>query len=137
MPDRAIFADQIQVLNSAGQPISPKPVVRTPSKPSPAYNPSPYRAHTTAATATERPVFNPYLRYSFATKPSAQQASAKSTSRMSVTDRKTADPTLGDVASHFARRQSLQAALIEEISRDYAEGKLSFSSRMIQPDCSA
>ena len=31
--------------------------------------------------------------------------------------------TLTEAASHFARRQSLQAALIEEISRDYAEGR--------------
>ena len=32
---------------------------------------------------------------------------------------------LGDAASHKARRQSLQAALIEDISRDYATSALS------------
>ena len=69
------LTDQIANIDPAAP--SAKPIVRTPSKPAPPYNPSPYRQHTTAVTAETLPLFNPYLRYSFAAKPSAPAPSAK------------------------------------------------------------
>jgi len=107
---------QIQTqINYAKAEPAPKPVTRSPSKQT---GSTPYRAHSTSATA-DLPTFsfNPYLRQTFSGQKSDQPELKRANSKISVEERKQADPVLGEAASYVTRRQSLQAAIIDDLTR--------------------